>query len=80
MTALNLATAVPQAAVSADDTAEARAGWVLAAPGVIPLAVGLLLIYLSTGGKGASHVANAVSLGVMPLPDGGAIASGAFRF
>jgi hypothetical protein len=27
------------------------AGWVLAAPGLIPLVVGLVLIYISTGGR-----------------------------
>src|SRR5262245_17201166 len=27
------------------------AGWVLAAPGLIPLAVGVVLIYISSGGK-----------------------------
>ena len=61
------------------------AGWVLAAPGVIPLAVGLLLVYISSGGRGrgaapAMHRATPLSWGLMPLPGAGAIATGAFRF
>ena len=51
------------------------AGWVLAAPGVIPLAIGLFMLYAAVGGKSSG-----VALGVMPLPDGGLVASGAFRF
>jgi hypothetical protein len=61
------------------------AGWVLAAPGVIPLGIGLLLIYISSGGK--AKIAEAVrpsrpglvSVGLVPLPGGGAV-TGAFRF
>lgn len=60
------------------------AGWILAAPGIIPLAVGLFLLYLSVGGKGGGggrvHSSAPVSLGFVPLPGGGGLATGAFRF
>jgi hypothetical protein len=55
-------------------------GWVLAAPGIIPLGVGLLLLYVSSGGRGGTHAASALSsLTVSPLP-GGAFVSGGLRF
>jgi len=61
------------------------AGWVLAAPGIIPLAVGLVLIYITVGGRSGGggakiHGAAPVSLGFVPLPGGGGFATGAFRF
>ncbi len=60
------------------------AGWVLAAPGIIPLAVGLFLIYISVGSKGGGgakvHSAAPVTLGFVPLPGGGGLATGAFNF
>ncbi len=55
-------------------------GWVLAAPGIVPLAVGLFLMYLSSGSSKSVHAATPVaSFDVAPLP-GGAFASGTFRF
>lgn len=54
-------------------------GWALAAPGVIPLAIGLIILYGAVGGGKGSHGASAISWGVSPLP-GGAIGSAAFRF
>jgi hypothetical protein len=57
-------------------------GWVVAAPGIIPLAVGLFLMYISVGGKGGggTHGASAVSFGLVPLSGGGAFASGTVKF
>jgi hypothetical protein len=57
-----------------DDKTLQTLGWALAAPGVLPLAVGLLLLYITVGRQ------SRVAMGVMPTPDGGLVASGAFRF
>jgi hypothetical protein len=64
-----------------DDKTLQTVGWVLAAPGVVPLAIGLIMLYISVGGKsgGGSHAASSVALGLQPVP-GGAVASAAFRW
>src|SRR4051812_2353476 len=38
-----------------DDKTLNIVGWALAAPGVVPLAIGLFLLYAAVGGKGGSH-------------------------
>jgi hypothetical protein len=58
-----------------DDKTLQTVGWALAAPGVIPLAIGLFLLYLTVGGKSGR-----IAMGVMPIANGGLAASGAFRF
>ena len=58
-------------------------GWVLAAPGIIPLTVGLIMMYASSGGRGRVAVPTRSSqrwaFGVAPLRDG-ALFSAAARF
>ncbi|MBL8953368.1 MAG: hypothetical protein JNK82_21520 [Myxococcaceae bacterium] len=62
------------------------AGWVLAAPGIIPLVVGVIMLYAGVGGSssggGGSKVRRAlpVTLGFAPLPGGGGFATGTFNF
>jgi hypothetical protein len=67
-------------------------GWCLAAPGIIPLGIGLFLIYISSGGRGGGvHGARIAgsgsgfkeppwSFGFAPLPGGGGVGSIGFRF
>ncbi len=61
------------------------AGWALAAPGVLPLAAGLILLYITVGGRGG-RLASLLPAGenwavaFAPVPGGGAAASGVFRF
>jgi hypothetical protein len=60
-------------------------GWILAAPGLVPLAVGCLLLYISTGGRANVRVDSApqqtlpFALGFMPIR-GGAVSSATFAF
>ncbi|MFT3711714.1 MAG: hypothetical protein QM817_29095 [Archangium sp.] len=59
-------------------------GWVLAAPGIIPLTIGLIMMYVSTGSSGrvtSPKVAPSQSwaFGFTPLKDGGFV-SAATRF
>lgn len=58
-------------------------GWILAAPGIIPLTVGLIMMYASSGGSGRVMAPSSSSqrwaLGVAPLRDG-ALFSAAARF
>lgn len=60
-------------------------GWVLAAPGILPLVVGAVLVYGSVGGRsrgGGGGVFTAPqslprwSVGLAPLPGGGAVSAG----
>lgn len=56
-------------------------GWVLAAPGVIPLAVGLIMIWLSSGSRGrveapSSAPASAWAFSFAPLPGGAMVGAG----
>lgn len=59
-------------------------GWALAAPGVLPLAAGLIILYIVVGGRGG-RVAELLPHGdnwavaLAPAP-GGAAATGVFRF
>lgn len=64
-------------------------GWVLAAPGLVPLVVGLFMLYAGTGSSrssggssfhGAAPLKGLLGIGLAPLPGGGAMASGTFRF
>lgn len=61
-------------------------GWILAAPGIIPLVVGLVMLYVSVGGKrGMAFGPSATdgggwALGAAPLQGGGAVFSAATRF
>jgi hypothetical protein len=60
-------------------------GWVLAAPGIIPLAVGAFLVYISTGGRATVRVDGSeqqtlpFALGFAPIR-GGAVSSATFAF
>ena len=58
-------------------------GWVLAAPGIIPLTVGSIMMYASSGNSGRVGVPTASTqrwaVGVSPLRDG-ALFSAAARF
>lgn len=60
-------------------------GWALAAPGIIPLGVGLIMMYAASGGRGGGRVAAPVgstqrwAVGLSPL-SGGALFSAAARF
>lgn len=59
-------------------------GWVLAAPGVIPLTIGLIMMYGASGGRGGrvaapSGATQRWAVGVAPLRDG-ALFSAAARF
>jgi hypothetical protein len=61
-------------------------GWILAAPGLIPLAVGAVLIYISTGGRASVRVDSSsqqtlpwASFGIAPVR-GGAVSSATFAF
>lgn len=56
-------------------------GWVLAAPGVIPLAVGLIMIWLSSGSRGRVEAPTSSStqwaFSLAPLPGGAMVGAGA---
>jgi hypothetical protein len=59
-------------------------GWVLAAPGIIPLVVGVAILYFGTGGGRRADLtptekAGQWALSAMPL-SGGGIVSGSVRF
>lgn len=59
-------------------------GWVLAAPGIIPLIVGVAILYFGTGGGRHSELlptekAGQWALSAMPL-SGGGLVSGSVRF
>ena len=60
-------------------------GWILAAPGLIPLGVGALLVYISSGGRASVRVDNAppatlpFAFGLAPIR-GGAVSSATFAF
>jgi hypothetical protein len=61
-------------------------GWILAAPGLIPLAVGAILVWVSTGGRTGMRVDNEApaptlpfALGLAPVR-GGAVSSATFAF
>jgi hypothetical protein len=61
-------------------------GWILAAPGLIPLAVGAVLVWISTGGRASVRVDNSepattlpFALGLAPVR-GGAVSSATFSF
>ncbi|MBL8917172.1 MAG: hypothetical protein JNM17_41090 [Archangium sp.] len=57
-------------------------GWLLAAPGIIPLTVGLIMMYASSGSSGRVTEAPKVaplqkwSFGFAPLKDGGFVSAG----
>lgn len=59
-------------------------GWILAAPGIIPLTVGLIMMYASSGRSvrvsAPVNSAGRWALSVAPLRDGGALLSGAVQF
>ena len=58
-------------------------GWVLAAPGVLPLAIGSILVYISVdsrGGYAAAPRPGLVAFSAAPLPGGGGLVGTTFRF
>ncbi len=58
------------------------AGWVLAAPGILPLVVGAIMLYASSGGRAdllPKETAGQWAFSVSPL-NGGGLLSGSVRF
>jgi hypothetical protein len=59
-------------------------GWIIAAPGLIPLTIGLIMMYASSGRSGRVEAPTSAvtrwAFGLSPLPGGGGVVSAAARF